>query len=46
MMRVLKKSYKGYLMRIFDNHLTWNKHIIGYINDKRQYSNDWNINIL
>ena len=33
-------------MSSLDHQLNWNKYIIGYVNDNRQYSNNWKYNTL
>ena len=41
MMKVIEKKCEGCLMNSPDKKLQWIKHL-GFIDDKRQYANDWN----
>ena len=42
----LKKWNKGCTLINPNNSTKWKKQIIGFVDDKRQYTNDWNINLL
>ena len=42
----LEKQNKGCTILSPDNSIKWKKTIIGFVDDKRQYTNDWKINSL
>ena len=42
MMRVIEKSCSGCVMSSPNKLYQLEKHILGFVDDKRQYSNDWN----
>ena len=44
MMRVIEKSCSGCVMSNPNQLYQLTKHILGFVNDKRQYSNDWKEN--
>ena len=46
MMRVIEKSCSGCKMSSPNQLYQLTKHILGFVDDKRQYSNDWNKNKL
>ena len=41
MITTIEKEYKGCNMSSPDYSISWTKFIIGFIDDNRQYSNDW-----
>ena len=46
MMRVIEKSCSGCVMSSPNHLYQLTKHILGFVDDKRQYSNDWKKNNL
>ena len=46
MMRVIEKSCSGCVISSSDQLYQLTKHILGFVDDKRQYSNEWNENKL
>ena len=42
MMKVIEKKCEGCQMNSPDKKLQWIKHILGFVDDKRQYANEWN----
>ena len=46
MMRVIEKSCSGCVLSSPNQLYQLTKHILGFVDDKRQYSNDWNENKL
>ena len=45
-MSSLEKQNKGCTILSPDNSIKWKKKIIGFVDDKRQYTNDRKINLL
>ena len=41
MMTTLEQLKKGYVIMSPSKQITWKKTIIGFVDDKRQYTNDW-----
>ena len=41
MITTIEKEYKGCNMSSSAKSISWTKFIIGFIDDNRQYSNDW-----
>ena len=42
MMKVIEKKCEGCQINSPDKKIQWIKHILGFIDDKRQHANDWN----
>ena len=42
MMKVIEKTFEGCQMNSPDNKQQWIKCILGFVDDKRQYANDYN----
>ena len=44
MMDTIEQNCEGCTIHSPDKKLTWTKHILGLVDDARQYANDWNNN--